>query len=66
MYINGNASISLALFFMPSTEIIVEGFYYAEKEGVLWTMHSLPLADNLKDELHKVVLATQVNSAPDL
>ncbi|WP_418301268.1 helix-turn-helix domain-containing protein [Lysinibacillus fusiformis] len=28
-------------------------------------MHSLPLADNLKDELHKVVLATQVQNAPD-
>ncbi|MFE3573847.1 helix-turn-helix domain-containing protein [Lysinibacillus sp. NPDC059133] len=25
-------------------------------------MHSLPLADNLKDELHKCVLASQVNS----
>ncbi|MEQ6353922.1 helix-turn-helix domain-containing protein [Lysinibacillus sp. M3] len=28
-------------------------------------MNSLPLADNLKDELHKVVLATQIQSAPD-
>ena len=28
-------------------------------------MNSLPLADNLKDELHKVVLATQVQSASD-
>ncbi|CAM5270251.1 Helix-turn-helix domain-containing protein OS=Lysinibacillus sphaericus OX=1421 GN=LS41612_21020 PE=4 SV=1 [Lysinibacillus sphaericus] len=28
-------------------------------------MNSLPLADNLKDELHKVVLAAQVQSAPD-
>ncbi|MDM5229766.1 helix-turn-helix domain-containing protein [Lysinibacillus pakistanensis] len=28
-------------------------------------MHSLPLADNLKDELHKVVLAAQVQNAPD-
>ena len=28
-------------------------------------MHSLPLADNLKEELHKVVLAAQVHSAPD-
>ncbi len=28
-------------------------------------MNSLPLADNLKDELHKVVLATQVHNAPD-
>ncbi|MFJ5564846.1 helix-turn-helix domain-containing protein [Lysinibacillus xylanilyticus] len=28
-------------------------------------MNSLPLADNLKDELHKVVLATQVQSAPE-
>ncbi|MGN4124196.1 hypothetical protein ACMGD3_04085 [Lysinibacillus sphaericus] len=25
----------------------------------------MPLADNLKDELHKVVLAAQVHSAPD-
>ncbi|NOG29065.1 helix-turn-helix domain-containing protein [Lysinibacillus fusiformis] len=28
-------------------------------------MKSLPLADNLKEELHKVVLATQVQNAPD-
>ncbi|GED63985.1 helix-turn-helix domain-containing protein [Lysinibacillus fusiformis] len=28
-------------------------------------MNSLPLADNLKDELHKVVLATQVQNARD-
>ncbi|MEX3745007.1 MULTISPECIES: helix-turn-helix domain-containing protein [Lysinibacillus] len=28
-------------------------------------MNSLPLADNLKDELHKVVLAAQVHSASD-
>lgn len=28
-------------------------------------MNNLPLADNLKDELHKVVLATQVQNAPD-
>ncbi|MCY9547271.1 helix-turn-helix domain-containing protein [Lysinibacillus xylanilyticus] len=28
-------------------------------------MNSLPLADNLKDELHKCVMASQVNSAPD-
>ncbi|MFJ7952858.1 hypothetical protein ACIQZG_15150 [Lysinibacillus sp. NPDC096418] len=28
-------------------------------------MHSLPLADNLKDELHKVVLAAQVKSVED-
>ena len=28
-------------------------------------MNSLPLADNLKDELHKVVLASQVNSADE-
>ncbi|MED4887742.1 helix-turn-helix domain-containing protein [Lysinibacillus fusiformis] len=28
-------------------------------------MNSLPLADNLKDELHKVVLATQVQNAHD-
>ncbi|MFA1738961.1 helix-turn-helix domain-containing protein [Lysinibacillus fusiformis] len=28
-------------------------------------MNSLPLADNLKDELHKVVLASQVQNAPD-
>jgi len=29
-------------------------------------MNSLPLADNLKDELYKVVLATRVQNAPDL
>ncbi|TQR27199.1 helix-turn-helix domain-containing protein [Lysinibacillus sphaericus] len=28
-------------------------------------MHSLPLTDNLKDELHKVVLATQIQSTTD-
>jgi len=28
-------------------------------------MNSLPLADNLKDELHKVVLAAKVQNAPD-
>ncbi len=28
-------------------------------------MNSLPLADNLKDELHKWVLASQVQNAPD-
>ncbi|WP_235616405.1 helix-turn-helix domain-containing protein [Lysinibacillus parviboronicapiens] len=28
-------------------------------------MNSLPLADNLKDELHKVVLAAQVHNPPD-
>ncbi len=28
-------------------------------------MNSLPLTDNLKDELHKVVLAAQVQNAPD-
>ncbi|MEK4171618.1 hypothetical protein MHI22_08610 [Lysinibacillus sp. FSL L8-0312] len=28
-------------------------------------MNSLPLADNLKDELHKVVLATQVQNTPE-
>ncbi|MFJ5768165.1 helix-turn-helix domain-containing protein [Lysinibacillus sp. NPDC093210] len=28
-------------------------------------MNSLPLADNLKDELHKFVLAAQVQNAPD-
>ncbi len=28
-------------------------------------MNSVPLADNLKDELHKVVLAAQVQNAPD-
>lgn len=28
-------------------------------------MCSLPLADNLKDELHKVVLASKVNSVED-
>lgn len=28
-------------------------------------MNSLPLVDNLKDEFHKVVLATQIQSATD-
>ncbi|MDD1502117.1 helix-turn-helix domain-containing protein [Lysinibacillus sp. CNPSo 3705] len=28
-------------------------------------MHSLPLADNLKDELHKCILASQVQNASD-
>ncbi|MDM5350255.1 helix-turn-helix domain-containing protein [Lysinibacillus sphaericus] len=28
-------------------------------------MNSLPLGDNLKDELYKVVLATQIHSAPE-
>ncbi|WP_427108375.1 helix-turn-helix transcriptional regulator [Lysinibacillus xylanilyticus] len=28
-------------------------------------MHSLPFADNLKDELHKVVLTTQIQNATD-
>jgi len=28
-------------------------------------MQSLPLADSLKDKLHKVVLATQIQSAPE-
>lgn len=28
-------------------------------------MNSLPLADNLKDELYKVVLSTQIQNAPD-
>ncbi|EON70783.1 hypothetical protein [Lysinibacillus sphaericus] len=40
--------------------------YMNEYQQMLFDfMNSLPLADNLKDELHKVVLATQVNSAPD-
>ncbi|WP_170938894.1 MULTISPECIES: hypothetical protein [unclassified Lysinibacillus] len=28
-------------------------------------MNNLPLADNLKNELHKCVLASQVQNAPD-
>ncbi|WP_036127258.1 helix-turn-helix domain-containing protein [Lysinibacillus sphaericus] len=40
--------------------------YMNEYQKMLFDfMHSLPLADNLKDELHKVVLAAQVQSAPD-
>jgi len=40
--------------------------YMNEYQQMLFDfMHSLPLADNLKDELHKVVLATQVQSATD-
>ena len=37
--------------------------YMNEYQQMLFDfMHSLPLADSLKDELHKVVLAVQVNS----
>jgi len=37
--------------------------YMNEYQQMLFDfMHSLPLADNLKDELHKCVLASQVNS----
>ena len=37
--------------------------YMNEYQQMLFDfMHSLPLADSLKDELHKVVLAAQVNS----
>lgn len=40
--------------------------YMNEYQVMLFNfMNSLPLADKLKDELHKVVLATQVQSAPD-
>ncbi|WP_369436227.1 helix-turn-helix domain-containing protein [Lysinibacillus fusiformis] len=40
--------------------------YMNEYQVILFDfMNSLPLADNLKDELHKVVLAAQVHSAPD-
>ena len=40
--------------------------YMNEYQQMLFDfMHSLPLTDNLKDELHKVVLAAQVHSAPD-
>jgi len=40
--------------------------YMNEYQQMLFDfMHSLPLADNLKDELHKVVLATQVQSTLD-
>ncbi|MFF2794872.1 helix-turn-helix domain-containing protein [Lysinibacillus xylanilyticus] len=40
--------------------------YMNEYQRMLFDfMHSLPLADNLKDELHKVVLATQVQSTPE-
>ncbi|AVK84070.1 helix-turn-helix domain-containing protein [Lysinibacillus sp. B2A1] len=40
--------------------------YMNEYQVMLYDfMNSLPLADNLKDELHKVVLASQVQSAPD-
>ncbi|MGE7926364.1 helix-turn-helix domain-containing protein [Lysinibacillus xylanilyticus] len=40
--------------------------YMNEYQQMLFDfMHSLPLADNLKDELHKVVLASQVNSVED-
>ncbi len=40
--------------------------YMNEYQEMLFDfMNSLPLADNLKDELHKVVLSAQVQSAPD-
>ncbi|GEM_PF-313460 len=40
--------------------------YMNEYQQMLFDfMHSLPLADNLKDELHKVVLASQVQSTSD-
>jgi len=40
--------------------------YMNEYQQMLFDfMNSLPLADNLKDELHKVVLASQVNSVDE-
>ncbi|WP_285397667.1 helix-turn-helix domain-containing protein [Lysinibacillus sp. fls2-241-R2A-57] len=40
--------------------------YMNEYQGMLFDfMNSLPLVDNLKDELHKVVLASQVNSVEE-
>ncbi|SPT95535.1 conserved phage protein [Lysinibacillus capsici] len=40
--------------------------YMNEYQVMLYDfMHSLPLADDLKDELHKVVMAAQVQNAPD-
>ena len=40
--------------------------YMNEYQQMLFDfMHSLPLTDSLKDELHKVVLAAQVQNAPD-
>ncbi|MDM5250307.1 helix-turn-helix domain-containing protein [Lysinibacillus sp. G4S2] len=40
--------------------------YMNEYQGMLFDfMDSLPLADNLKDELHKCVLASQVNSVEE-
>lgn len=40
--------------------------YMNEYQQMLFDfMHSLPLADNLKDELHKVVMAAQVNSVAE-
>ncbi|WP_369436111.1 hypothetical protein [Lysinibacillus fusiformis] len=40
--------------------------YMNEYQQILFDfMNSLPLADNLKDELHKVVLSAQVQSATD-
>ncbi|MBX8944416.1 helix-turn-helix domain-containing protein [Lysinibacillus sp. K60] len=40
--------------------------YMNEYQVMLYDfMHSLPLREDLKDELHKVVLATQVQNAPD-
>jgi len=64
------------LFFKTSTLQEIYNNAHAEKEAckeymneyqamLFDFMNSLPLADNLKDELHKVVLATQVQNAPD-
>jgi len=40
--------------------------YMNEYQQMLFDfMHSLPLSDSLKDELHKVVLAAQVQSVPE-
>ncbi|MFJ7736379.1 helix-turn-helix transcriptional regulator [Lysinibacillus sp. NPDC097287] len=40
--------------------------YMNEYQQMLFDfMHSLPLADNLKDELHKVVIASQIDSMKD-
>ena len=63
------------LFFKTSTLQEIYNNAHAEKEAckeymneyqvmLFDFMNSLPLADNLKDELHKVVLATQVQNAP--
>ena len=41
--------------------------YMNDYQAMLFNfMNSLPLADNLKDELHKVVLASQVNSMDEV